>query len=183
MAVLVLAPVMVIVAVLIKLDTRGPIFFQQTRVGRGGTRFGMLKFRSMVDGADALKDRLASQNEAASGLFKIAADPRVTRIGRSLRRTKIDELPQLFNVLGGQMSLVGPRPLIVEEDEQIMGTDRRRLHLTPGMTGPWQILGSSEVPINEMAKLDYLYIANWSVWEDVRILGQTIFLVAHRRGV
>ena len=183
MAVLVLAPVMVIVAVLIKLDTRGPIFFQQTRVGRGGTRFGMLKFRSMVDGADALKDRLASQNEAASGLFKIAADPRVTRIGRSLRRTKIDELPQLFNVLGGQMSLVGPRPLIVEEDEQIMGTDRRRLHLTPGMTGPWQILGSTEVPINEMAKLDYLYIANWSVWEDLRILGQTLFLVAQGRGI
>jgi lipopolysaccharide/colanic/teichoic acid biosynthesis glycosyltransferase len=174
---------MLIAALLIKLDTKGPVFFQQTRVGRGGARFGMLKFRSMVDGADALKGGLSARNEAGHGLFKIAADPRVTRFGRSLRRTKIDELPQLFNVLGGQMSLVGPRPLIVEEDEQIIGTDRRRLHLTPGITGPWQILGSSEVPINEMAKLDYLYIANWSVWEDLRILGQTLFLVAHRRGI
>jgi exopolysaccharide biosynthesis polyprenyl glycosylphosphotransferase len=182
-AVVVLAPVMLIAACLIKLDTRGPVLFQQTRVGRRGTRFGMLKFRSMVDGADALKLGLSGRNEAADGLFKIAADPRITCVGRSLRRTKIDELPQLFNVLAGKMSLVGPRPLIVEEDEQIIGMDRRRLHLTPGMTGPWQILGSTDVPINEMAKLDYLYIANWSVWEDLRILGQTLFLVAHRRGV
>jgi exopolysaccharide biosynthesis polyprenyl glycosylphosphotransferase len=182
-AVLVLAPVMLIAAFLIKLDTRGPVLFHQTRVGRRGTRFGMLKFRSMVDGADALKLDLSARNEAADGLFKIAADPRITSVGRSLRRTKIDELPQLFNVLAGKMSLVGPRPLIVEEDEQIFGMDRRRLHLTPGMTGPWQILGSTDVPINEMAKLDYLYIANWSLWEDLRILGQTLFLVVQRRGV
>ena len=182
-AVFVLAPVMLTAALLIKVDTRGPVFFRQTRVGRRGRRFGMLKFRSMVDGADALKVGLSGRNEAGDGLFKIAADPRITRVGRFLRRTKVDELPQLFNVLAGKMSLVGPRPLIIEEDEQIVGTDRRRLHLTPGMTGPWQILGSSEVPINEMAKLDYLYVANWSVWEDLRILGQTLFLVAQGRGI
>src|SRR5450755_248380 len=181
--VFVLSPVMLIAALLIKLDTRGPVFFHQTRVGRRGTRFRMLKFRSMVDGADALKSGLSAHNEAGDGLFKIAADPRVTRIGRLLRRTKVDELPQLFNVLCGRMSLVGPRPLVVEEDEQIIGLDRRRLHLTPGITGPWQILGSSAAPINEMAKLDYLYIANWSLWEDVRILGQTLFLVTRGLGV
>jgi exopolysaccharide biosynthesis polyprenyl glycosylphosphotransferase len=180
---LLLAPVMVVTALLIKFDTPGPVFFQQTRVGRRGTRFGMLKFRSMVDGAEALKVGLSGRNEAGDGMFKIAADPRITTVGRALRRTKIDELPQLFNVLAGKMSLVGPRPLVLEEDEQIIGLDRRRLHLTPGMTGPWQILGSSEVPITEMAKLDYLYIANWSLWEDLRILGQTLFLVAHRDGI
>jgi exopolysaccharide biosynthesis polyprenyl glycosylphosphotransferase len=183
LAVLLLSPVMLIAALLIKLDTRGPVFFHQTRVGRRGSRFGMVKFRSMVDGADDLKGGLSARNEAGDGMFKIAADPRVTGVGRALRRTKIDELPQLFNVLAGKMSLVGPRPLIVEEDQQIIGLDRRRLHLTPGMTGPWQILGSTTVPINEMAKLDYLYIANWSLWEDLRILAQTVFLVAHRRGV
>jgi len=182
-AMLVFAPVMVIVAVLIKLDSRGPVLFRQTRVGRDGNLFEMRKFRSMIDGADALKRGLLADNEAGDGLFKIAADPRVTRVGRRLRRTRIDELPQLFNVLAGQMSLVGPRPLIVEEDERIVGLDRRRLHLTPGMTGPWQILGSSTVPIKEMAKLDYLYIANWSLWEDLRILIQTLFLVVQRRGV
>jgi exopolysaccharide biosynthesis polyprenyl glycosylphosphotransferase len=182
-AILVLSPVMFLAALLIKLDTRGPVFFLQTRVGRRGDRFGMLKFRSMVVGADALKVGLSDDNEAGDGLFKIAADPRITRVGRLIRRTKIDELPQLFNVLVGRMSLVGPRPLVVEEDEQITGLDRRRLHLTPGMTGPWQILGSSSVPINEMAKLDYVYIANWSLWEDLRILVQTLFLVAHGRGV
>lgn len=182
-ALLVLAPVMLVSALLIKLDTRGPVFFHQTRVGRQGSRFGMLKFRSMVDGADALKLELSARNEAGEGMFKIASDPRVTSVGRSLRRSKIDELPQLFNVLAGKMSLVGPRPLVVEEDEQIIGLDRRRLHLTPGMTGPWQILGSNAVPITEMAKLDYLYIANWSLWEDVRILAQTLFLVVNRTGV
>ena len=182
-AVLLLSPVMLIAALLIKLDTRGPVFFLQTRVGRRGTRFDMLKFRSMVVGADALKVGLSGRNEAGDGLFKIAADPRITTVGRWLRRTKIDELPQLFNVLAGRMSLVGPRPLVIEEDERIVGLDRRRLHLTPGITGPWQILGSSAVPLNEMAKLDYVYIANWSLWEDLRILGQTLCLVARGRGL
>jgi exopolysaccharide biosynthesis polyprenyl glycosylphosphotransferase len=179
------APVMLMAALWIKLDSPGPVLFRQTRVGRDGRRFNILKLRSMVDGADAMKLELLSLNEAGNGMFKIAADPRVTRSGFWLRRIQADELPQLFNVLRGEMSLVGPRPLVVEEDERIVGRDRRRLHLMPGMTGPWQILGpnSHSLPIGEMAKLDYMYVANWSLWEDMSILLRTIALVVGRRGV
>ncbi|MGI8731394.1 MAG: sugar transferase, partial [Solirubrobacteraceae bacterium] len=167
----------------IKLDTRGPVFFRQTRVGRGGERFEIWKFRSMVCGADAQKARLRARNEAAAGLFKIADDPRLTRVGRLLRRRSLDELPQLFNVLRGEMSLVGPRPLVCDEDEKILGWDRRRLQLTPGMTGHWQILGSARVPLAEMVKLDYLYVAGWSLWSDVKILLRTLPHVIGRRGM
>ena len=142
----------------------------------------MLKFRTMVDGADSMKDGLRGLNEAA-GLFKIEADPRITRLGRLLRRSSLDELPQLFNVIRGNMSLVGPRPLVVDEDERVTGYDRRRLQLTPGMTGRWQILGSARIPLSEMVKIDYLYVANWSVWLDLKILLQTIGFVAYRRGL
>ncbi len=178
---LLLSPVMLICAVLIKVDTRGPVFFRQTRVGRDGHHFSIFKFRTMVDGADAMKHELFDHNEA-DGLFKIADDPRITSVGKWLRRSCLDELPQLLNVLRGEMSLVGPRPLVVNEDERITGLDRHRLHLTPGMTGPWQILGSSRVPLAEMVKLDYLYIANWSLWSDVKILLRTIPMVVERRG-
>ena len=169
---LALAPLLLAVALAIRLDSRGPVLFRQTRVGRDGRRFEMLKFRTMVDGADALKPRLLDRNEA-DGLFKIADDPRVTRVGRLLRRTSLDELPQLFNVLRGEMSLVGPRPLVVDEDRKVEGWHRRRLHLTPGMTGHWQILGSARIPLDEMVKIDYLYVANWSLWSDVKILLRT----------
>ena len=180
-----LAPLMLAAAIWIKLDSPGPVLFQQTRVGRDGRRFLIWKFRSMVDGADDLKVELAHLNEAGDGMFKISADPRVTRSGAWLRRTRADELPQLFNVLRGEMSLVGPRPLIVEEDERIVGRGRTRLHLRPGMTGPWQVLGSNSrlMPITEMASLDYMYAANWSLWEDAYILLRTIGLVARARGV
>ena len=144
--------------------------------------FEVLKFRSMVPDAEDRKAELASRNEA-QGLFKIGADPRVTRIGRELRRTSLDELPQLLNVLKGEMSLVGPRPLIVEEDRQIQGFYRRRLHLTPGMTGPWQVLGSARIPLQEMVSIDYLYVANWSLWGDVKILLRTVAHVLRRHGV
>jgi lipopolysaccharide/colanic/teichoic acid biosynthesis glycosyltransferase len=110
-------------------------------------------------------------------------DPRVTRVGRLLRKTSLDELPQLVNVLRGEMSLVGPRPLVVDEDELITGLDRRRLAITPGMTGPWQILGSARVPLHEMIKLDYVYVANWSLWADVKILLRTAAVVVGRRGL
>jgi lipopolysaccharide/colanic/teichoic acid biosynthesis glycosyltransferase len=133
----------------------------------------MLKFRSMSVDAELRKDELRSLNEAGDGLFKIADDPRVTRVGRVLRRTSLDELPQIFNVLRGQMSLVGPRPLVVDEDAQVLGLDRSRLHLTPGMTGPWQILGY-RVPMQEMVGLDYLYVANWSLWLDLKVLLRTV---------
>ena len=180
---LAIAPLMIAIAVAIKLDSRGPVFFRQLRVGRHGRRFYMLKFRTMVEDADAMKDSLRDQNEAQEGLFKISADPRVTRIGRLLRTTALDELPQLFNIVRGEMSLVGPRPLIVEEDERIEGWNRRRLELMPGMTGPWQILGPARVPLKEMVALDYLYVANWSLWTDVKILLRTVPHVLGRRGL
>ena len=180
---IVLAPLFAVIIVAIKLDSRGPTFFRQPRIGRDGERFEMWKFRSMVSGADAQKAQLRPDNEAAGGLFKIAADPRMTRVGRILRRRSFDELPQLVNVLRGEMSLVGPRPLVADEDEQIVGMDRRRLQLTPGMTGHWQILGSSRVPLAEMVKLDYLYVAGWSLWSDVKILLRTLPCVLARRGM
>src|SRR5438270_3442932 len=157
---------MIAFAIAIKLDIRGSVFFRQLSLGRHGRRFQMLKFRTMIPDADELKDSLRGRNEAQEGLFKIAADPRITRVGRFLRRTALDELPQLFNIVRGEMSLVGPRPLVIEEDRRIEGWHRRRLELMPGMTGPWQILGPSRVPLKEMVALDYLYLANWSRWTD-----------------
>ena len=180
---LLLSPLFVLIAVVIKLDSRGPVFFRQTRIGRDGRPFDIWKFRSMVAGADAQKQELHERNEAGAGLFKIAHDPRRTRVGRILRRLSLDELPQLVNVLRGEMSLVGPRPLVCDEDEKILGWDRRRLQLTPGMTGHWQILGSSRVPMAEMVKLDYLYVAGWSLWSDVKILLRTVAHVFARRGM
>ena len=176
------APLIGVISTMIRLDTPGPVFFCQTRVGRNGRRFRMFKFRSMVDGADAMKGELVTLNEAVEGFFKIANDPRVTRVGSWLRRTHLDELPQLWNVIRGEMSLVGPRPLIVEEDEQITGADRSRLRLTPGITGPWQIRGPMSTPLSEMAKLDYLYISNWSLWQDFDILLKTALRVIDRAG-
>jgi exopolysaccharide biosynthesis polyprenyl glycosylphosphotransferase len=181
-ALLLLSPVFAAIALAIKLNSRGPVFFRQQRVGRDGGLFEMLKFRTMAVGADRQKKELEALNEA-DGLFKIADDPRVTRVGRFLRRTSLDELPQLINVLRGEMSLVGPRPLVVEDDERVEGWYRRRLQLTPGMTGPWQVLGSARIPLREMVKLDYLYVANWSAWEDVKILLRTITFVLGRRGL
>ncbi|MEA2209367.1 MAG: hypothetical protein QOF54_1844 [Solirubrobacteraceae bacterium] len=180
---LAIAPLMLSFALAIKIDSRGPIFFRQLRVGRHGRRFYMLKFRTMVKDAEEMKDALRDRNEAQEGLFKIAADPRVTRMGRFLRTTALDELPQLFNIFTGEMSLVGPRPLVVEEDERIEGWHRRRLELMPGMTGPWQILGPARVPLKEMVALDYLYVANWSLWTDVKILLRTVPHVLGRRGL
>jgi lipopolysaccharide/colanic/teichoic acid biosynthesis glycosyltransferase len=173
---------MALIALAIKLDSRGPVLYRQQRVGRDGRTFSMAKFRTMVDGADSQKEALRHHNEA-DGLFKIADDPRITRVGRLLRRTSLDELPQLLNVLRGQMSLVGPRPLVPEDDERVQGWYRRRLHLTPGMTGRWQVLGSARIPLQEMVKLDYLYAANWSLWLDVKIMLRTIGFVLSRRGL
>jgi exopolysaccharide biosynthesis polyprenyl glycosylphosphotransferase len=180
---LAVSPLLVVIAVAIRLDSRGPVFFRQQRVGRHGQRFGMLKFRTMVPDAEALKDSLRHRNEAKEGLFKIAEDPRVTRVGRLLRRSALDELPQLWNIVRGEMSLVGPRPLVLEEDQRVEGWHRRRLELMPGMTGPWQILGPSRVPLKEMVAIDYLYVANWSLWSDIKILLRTVPHVLGRRGL
>lgn len=180
----VLSPLLVVLAIAIKLDSPGPILFRQRRVGRHGTEFSMLKFRSMVDDAELLKAEFEHLNQAATGLFKIRSDPRMTRVGQVIRRWQLDELPQLLNVLRGEMSLVGPRPLIPSEDRKIEGWYRRRLDVPPGITGHWQILGSSaRISIDEMVKLDYLYVANWSLWGDLRLLLRTVPFVFGRRGV
>jgi exopolysaccharide biosynthesis polyprenyl glycosylphosphotransferase len=180
---LLLSPLLAAIAVAIKLDSPGPVLFRQCRMGRGGIPFEMLKFRTMVDGADRLKPGLAERNEADGGLFKIEADPRITRVGRLLRTASLDELPQLGNVLRGDMALVGPRPLVLEEDSRIEGWRRSRLELSPGMTGPWQVFGSARIPLHEMVEIDYLYGANWSLWLDVKILLRTIPFVFGGRGL
>ena len=179
------APVLAVSALAIRLDSRGPVFFRQPRVGHGGTPFEMLKFRSMYTGSDQVRADLAVHSAAGDGLFKVPDDPRVTRVGRVLRRFSIDELPQIVNVLRGDMSLVGPRPLILSEDRNIDGRHRRRLQLTPGMTGPWQVLGTADrrVPLRDMVTLDYLYAGNWSLWTDVKILLRTIVHVVRGRGL
>ncbi len=182
-ALMVLAPLLLAVGVAVCLDSRGAPLYRQRRIGCLGQRFWMFKFRSMVVGADRIKEQYRDLNEVDGGLFKIAADPRITRVGRLLRRTCLDELPQLINVVKGDMSLVGPRPLVVDEDALIRGWERRRLAVKPGMTGLWQIFGSSRIPLPEMVKLDYIYGANWSIWLDLKILLRTIPYVLSRRGV
>ena len=185
-AIAVLSPVLAICAIAIKLDTPGPVLFRQRRVGREGRRFELLKFRSMSHNAEALKDQTAHLNfhggATEHGMFKVAQDPRVTRVGRILRRWSFDELPQLFNILRGEMSLVGPRPLIENEYEQITGRHRRRVDLMPGLTGLWQVHGRSNIPFEGMVDLDYLYVTNWSLWVDLKVLIRTFAVVARGRG-
>jgi lipopolysaccharide/colanic/teichoic acid biosynthesis glycosyltransferase len=179
--VLLVAPLLAVIALLVKFGSPGPTLFRQTRVGREGRPFQMLKFRTMVEDAEARKGLLLELNER-DGLFKIRDDPRVTSIGRWLRQTNLDELPQLFNVLRGEMSLVGPRPLIPEEDARIRGWRRRRLDVPPGMTGCWQV-ASSRVSLDEMIVIDYLYTANWSLWRDVKCILGTVPAMVLRRGL
>jgi exopolysaccharide biosynthesis polyprenyl glycosylphosphotransferase len=186
-AVVFLSPVLAACAIAIKLDSRGPVLFRQRRVGRNNECFHVFKFRSMCDGADARKDEIAALNlhggGTDSGMFKVRADPRVTRVGVFLRRYSLDELPQLFNILRGEMSLVGPRPLIETEDRQVEGRFRRRLvGITPGLTGLWQAHGRSEIPFKEMVSLDYLYVTNWSLWGDIKLLMRTASAVFRGRG-
>ena len=142
-----------------------------------------LKFRTMVEGAEALQPALAHLNEMTDGtMFKIRADPRITRVGCFLRATSLDELPQLVNIIRGQMSIVGPRPLIPSEDSAILGWHRARLDIMPGLTGPWQVMGRNAIPLHEMVKLDYLYVADWSLWNDIKLMLRTLPLVLLRRG-
>jgi exopolysaccharide biosynthesis polyprenyl glycosylphosphotransferase len=179
---LLLSPLLVAVAIAVKLTSPGPVLFRQKRIGKDGVEFEMLKFRTMHEGADEQKADLFHLNEA-EGLFKIENDPRITRVGRLVRRLSLDELPQFFNVLKGEMSLVGPRPLVVDDDRLVEGWNRRRLTVSPGMTGIWQVLGSARIPLDEMVKIDYLYGANWSLWLDLKILARTVPHVLGRRGM
>lgn len=176
------APCLAIAAIAIKLDSRGPVFYRQLRIGRDGRSFEIVKFRTMYVDADRAKAELAHLNETA-GLFKMRNDPRVTRVGAVLRKLSLDELPQVINVLRGDMSLVGPRPLVPEEDQHITGWYRRRSHITPGITGAWQLLGPVRIPLSEMVKIDYLYVANWTLWGDLKILVRTVPHVIARRGL
>jgi exopolysaccharide biosynthesis polyprenyl glycosylphosphotransferase len=178
-----LSPLLLAIAVAIRLDTPGPAIFRQPRRGRSGTTFEIAKFRTMHIGAEAKRNDVLHLNQVDGPLFKVkSGDPRVTRVGGFLRRTSLDELPQLLNVLRGEMSLVGPRPFVVYEADQISGWARRRLDMTPGITGLWQVLGRNDIPFDEMVKLDYIYVTNWSPWWDFKILCQTIPVVLGRRG-
>jgi exopolysaccharide biosynthesis polyprenyl glycosylphosphotransferase len=183
LALVVLLPLFIAIAALIRLDSPGPIVYRQPRRGRDGTTFRIAKFRSMYVGAEQRRSDVLHMNDVDGPLFKVKGrDPRVTRIGAFLRRSSLDELPQLWNVLRGDMSLVGPRPFVVYEADQITGWARRRLAMTPGITGLWQVLGRNDIPFDEMVKLDYLYVTNWSLWWDLKILCQTIPVVLRRRG-
>jgi exopolysaccharide biosynthesis polyprenyl glycosylphosphotransferase len=179
-----LSPILLVIAVAIKIDSRGPVFFSQVRAGRGEKPFRVVKFRTMYRDADERKREFEDANEATDGvMFKIKKDPRVTKVGSLLRKTSLDELPQLFNVLRGEMSLVGPRPLILEEAKHAAQTwHARRLDLRPGITGLWQVSGRSDLPFQEMVRFDYQYVSGWSLARDLEILLATIPVVLARRG-
>jgi len=181
----VLSPLFAYIALRIKLEAPGPVFFRQERIGNRGKRFRIYKFRSMYVDADTRKGdvgHLNKHDEAGPTMFKIPEDPRITPFGRTLRKWSLDELPQLINVVRGEMSLVGPRPLIIEEDRHIVGHGRRRLDITPGLTGLWQVMGRSDIPFAEMVTLDYLYVTNWSLWGDLKLLARTLPAVTRGRG-
>jgi exopolysaccharide biosynthesis polyprenyl glycosylphosphotransferase len=178
-----LSPLMIAIAIAIKVESRGPIFFRQPRAGRSRTSFRLIKFRSMYIDAEERKAELAELNEAGDGvMFKIREDPRVTRVGHFIRRFSLDELPQLINVLKGEMSLVGPRPLIFRESAALEEWHLRRHELRPGITGPWQVYGRSQSPFQEMVRFDYQYVAGWSLARDIEILLATVPAVLSGRG-
>jgi exopolysaccharide biosynthesis polyprenyl glycosylphosphotransferase len=179
-----LSPFLIAIAVAIKVNSHGPVFFRQVRAGRGETEFELIKFRSMYADAEKRKAEFEAENEATDGvMFKIHRDPRITRAGGFLRRTSLDELPQLINVLRGEMSLVGPRPLILKEARHAaQAWHARRLDLRPGITGLWQISGRSDLPFQEMVRFDYQYVSGWSLARDVEILLATIPVVLSGRG-
>jgi exopolysaccharide biosynthesis polyprenyl glycosylphosphotransferase len=177
-----LLPLFGIIAAAIRLDSRGPILFGQLRGGLNGRPFRMYKFRTMRSGAEAERERLAEKNEMDGPVFKIQQDPRVTRVGRILRRTSLDELPQLFNVLLGQMSLVGPRPLPMVETQKLRGAQRRRMSMAPGLTCLWQVSGRNEIGFEQWMALDLQYIDQWSLWLDLQLLVRTIPAVLSGRG-
>jgi exopolysaccharide biosynthesis polyprenyl glycosylphosphotransferase len=182
-AILVLiSPFFLVTAVLIKATSPGPVFFRQVRTGRNERPFSVLKFRTMYEDAEERKAEILHLNEVDGPLFKLAEDPRVTRPGRFLRRTSLDELPQLINVWKGDMSLVGPRPFVVSEAAEIEGWARKRFEARPGMTGLWQVSGRNELSHLELCRLDYLYVASWSYWWDMQILWQTPATIFKGRG-
>lgn len=178
-----LSGVFLVLALLIKLDDpHGKVFYSQTRLGKNGQRFQMWKFRSMVAGADKMVDKLLKKNDVEGAMFKIKDDPRITRVGRVIRKYSLDELPQLYNVLRGDMSLVGPRPPLPREVVKYTNYDRQRLTVIPGVTGLWQISGRNDLDFPEMVALDIHYINNACVLEDIKILLKTVLVVVRPTG-
>ncbi len=175
-------PLWLAIAAAIKLTSRGPVFYRDPRIGLGEETFGMIKFRTMVAGAADQQAELEPENEAEGALFKIRDDPRVTSVGRLLRRFSLDELPNMLNVIRGQMSLVGPRPLPLRDHALLEDWHRKRSNVLPGMTGLWQISGRSDLSFDDLVRLDFFYLENWSIWLDISILAKTVPAVIGRRG-
>jgi exopolysaccharide biosynthesis polyprenyl glycosylphosphotransferase len=175
-------PLWLLIAIAIKATSRGPVLYVDPRIGVGEREFGMLKFRTMVEGAAERQGELEPENEAGGALFKIRDDPRVTAVGRALRRLSLDEIPQIVNVLRGQMSLVGPRPLPLRDHRLLEDWHRRRYAVLPGMTGLWQISGRSGLTFDDLVRLDFTYLENWSIWLDITIIARTIPAVIIGRG-
>lgn len=177
LGIIISSPITLIVAILIKIEDRGPIFYSQTRIGKDGEKFSIYKFRSMVLDADKQKEKLIDMNEIDGAMFKIAEDPRITKIGKFIRKHSIDELPQLINVLIGNMAIVGPRPPLPEEVEEYSERDMDRLLVKPGCTGLWQVSGRNQLSFSEMVDLDLKYINNASWKLDVKICLKTIWIM------
>lgn len=177
-----LSPIFIVAAILIKLDSKGPVFFKQERVGQNGRLFKMVKFRSMSANAEADKEKLQSQNEMSGPVFKISNDPRITRVGRFLRKASLDEFPQLINVLVGDMSLVGPRPPLPDEVAQYDNWQRRRLSVKPGITCTWQVSGRNNIDFEQWMKMDLDYIDKWSIAQDAKLLLKTMPAVIFQKG-
>src|SRR5262249_42955236 len=175
-------PLCALIAIAIKLDSPGPVFFTQRRIGRNGIPFRCYKFRSMVDGADEMRQDLGELNEATGPLFKLRNDPRRTRVGRWIRRFSLDELPQIINVIRGEMSWVGPRPNLPAEVEQYQEWHKKRMTVSPGITGMWQVSGRSDLTFDEMVMLDIYYVENWNLAMDLSILLRSVPAIIGARG-
>lgn len=175
--IILLSPIFFVVAVLIKIDSKGSVIFSQTRVGKNGKEFKMYKFRSMVVNAEELKKKLLAQNEMSGPMFKMKDDPRITKIGKFIRKTSIDELPQLINVLKGEMSLVGPRPSLPKEVEKFEPWMRKRLEVKPGLTCYWQVSGRNNIDFNDWMKLDIKYVHDRSIKIDIKLIFKTFFVL------
>ena len=172
-----LSPIIAIVACAVKVTSKGPIFFSQKRVGKNGELFEMYKFRSMVVNAEELKENLEDQNEMSGPMFKIKDDPRITKVGKFIRKTSIDELPQLWNILKGDMSLVGPRPSLPKEVEQFDNWMFKRLSVRPGLTCYWQVSGRNNIDFEDWMKLDISYVEDRNIWIDIKLIFKTIFVL------
>ena len=175
--ILVLSPLFIIIAIIIKFTSKGPVFFSQKRVGRNGKEFDMYKFRSMVVNAEELKEKLAAQNEMSGPMFKMKDDPRVTKVGKFIRKTSIDELPQLWNILKGDMSLVGPRPSLPKEVAQFDEWMYKRLEVKPGLTCYWQVSGRNNIDFEDWMKLDIRYVEEKNLWIDIKLICKTVFVL------